>query len=62
MFNPHAPIAVTLPKPAREMLMRAAAINPHSPPGASPERIRALEEAIARVKRSYPTYFQTEKE
>ena len=57
--KPLAPaVATILPPPARLSLVAAADIDPNLPVGASPQRTRALESAIERVKRQYPHYLK----
>lgn len=52
------PMSMTLPQDARAMLVSATSVEPRVPRAESKVRIRALEQAIQRVRLKYPQYFQ----
>lgn len=51
-------MSMTLPQDARAMLVSATSVEPRVPRAESKVRIRALEQAIQRVRLKYPQYFQ----
>ena len=53
-------VSTHLPRDARAELRAASEVDPHLPRGASGARNTAVDEAIARVRRSYPEYFRPE--
>lgn len=48
--RPPLPLSTTLPGPARQLLIKAAAEKAH--------RAKAIDHAIEKVKQMYPLYFQ----
>lgn len=53
-------VSTLLPREARAALREASEVESHMPRGSSVERVRAVDEAIARVRRAYPEYFRAE--
>lgn len=59
-LSPHTAISTILPIPAARRLVIAAQTELSRRVGHSPERIRAVELAIAHIKVHYPRFFKEE--